>query len=120
MPDSKQIANEMFDLQNIPGLVEPGNLDPYNRPVYKHADGQGYGTTMSFSFNVPEKGEVLIPQIVNGKLLTQQEAVEHFRKTGEHFGIFDTPANADLFSTDLHNRQDAYMRATHPELYSSK
>ena len=37
-----------FDTTNAPGMVAPGNLDPWNRPVLHNPDG-GYSTTSSIS-----------------------------------------------------------------------
>jgi hypothetical protein len=31
-------------------------------------------------------------------------AREHYRNTGEHMGIFDTPENADAYANTVHNR----------------
>lgn len=99
------------------GIVQPGNLDPYNRPIYKHPNDEGYGTTYSMSFEDEDGTNVLIPQIVNGKMLTQKQAIDHYRKTGEHFGKFKTWQDADRYAEKLHNSQDAYLRQTRPDLY---
>ncbi|MEI6282425.1 MAG: hypothetical protein WCP82_06885 [Alphaproteobacteria bacterium] len=85
------------------GQKEPGNLDPFNRPTLKNADGTT-STTSSISVGT-DRGEVLIPTVVDGKRLTNEQAIEHFKKTGQHFGIFATPEDADAFAVDLHNRQ---------------
>ncbi len=85
------------------GQLQQGNLDPFNRPTLKNPDGTT-STTSSISIGT-DKGEVLIPTVVDGKRLTNAEAIEHFKKTGEHFGIFSRPEDADAFAVDLHNRQ---------------
>lgn len=95
---------------NPVGMREPGNLDPYNRPSLKNADGS-ISTTRSFSIGT-DRGETLIPQVIGGKLFSQQDAIAHFRKTGEHFGIFDTPANADSYAMWMHNQQADRMGLT--------
>lgn len=92
-----------FALTGAPGMKSPGNIEVWNRPVLRNPDG-GYSTTSSMSIGT-DAGEVLIPTVVNGKRLSEEEAIERYRKTGENLGMFDTPENADKFATDLHNAQ---------------
>lgn len=92
-----------FDTSHAPGLVTPGNLDPWHRPVLHNADGS-YSTTLSFSFGT-DAGEVLVPRVVNGKLLTEDQAKAHYRKTGENLGVFKTGQDADRYSKALHDAQ---------------
>lgn len=84
------------------GMVEAGNIDLNNRPVYFGDDGT-YGTERSFSIGT-DKGEVLIPQIVNGKLVSQAEAIAHYQQTGENLGTFTDAGAADAYATQLHQR----------------
>lgn len=39
----------------------------------------------------------------------EHQAIDHYRKTGEHLGKFDNPANADLFAQNLHESQAQRM-----------
>ena len=87
-----------------PGMVEEGNLDINNRPIVKNPDGS-ISTELSFSISSDGK-EVLIPSVVNGKMLSQPEAIDHFKKTGENLGKFKTPEDADAYAEQLHNRPD--------------
>jgi hypothetical protein len=100
------------------GLRERGNIDLDNRPTVENEDGT-HSSEYSTSFGT-DKGEVLVPTIVNGKFLTPsgkkppegseveqnmfQRAQEHYNQTGEHMGIFDTPENADTYANVVHNR----------------
>lgn len=89
------------------GLVEPGNIDLYSRPIVKNADGS-ISTVRSASFNIDGK-EVLIPTVSNdGKLLSDTEALQQYEKTGKHLGKFDTPANATAYAEALHADQASY------------
>jgi hypothetical protein len=92
-----------FDVTKGEGLQAPGNLNPWQRPSMHNPDGS-YSTTSSMSVG-SDKGEVLIPTVVNGKRLSHDEAIAHYKKTGENFGTFDTPAHADKYATALHNAQ---------------
>jgi hypothetical protein len=87
----------------VKGQIEPGNIDIDKRAVVNNADGS-ISTEQSFSVGVDGK-EVLIPRVVNGKVLSEDEAFAHYQKTGEHLGIFDTPENANAYAESLHERQ---------------
>lgn len=88
----------------VTGLLTPGNItNLYNRPALKNPDGS-ISTTRSASFNFEGK-EVLLPTVVDGKRLTNQQAIDRYRQTGEHLGIFDTPEHADAYATALHESQ---------------
>lgn len=56
------------------------------------------------SFGTPQ-GEVLIPTVVNGRVVSDQEAIAHYRQTGEHLGIFRTPEEATAYAQSLHEDQ---------------
>ena len=89
------------------GLLVPGNIgNLFDRKVLNNPDGS-YSTTSSMSFQDERGREVLIPTVIDGKRLSAAQAVQHYRATGEHLGIFDNPANADTYATQLHNDQAA-------------
>lgn len=92
-----------YDLSKPQGMIQPGNLDPFHRKVLQNDNGT-YSTTRSFSIQT-DKGETLIPQVVEGKLLSKRQAIAHFMRTGQHFGIFQNPDTADAYATALHNAQ---------------
>jgi len=95
--------------------IEPGNIDIFNRPVLKNKDGS-ISTTRSMSFE--ENGqEVLIPTVVDGKSLTQKEAVAHYHQTGEHLGKFKNAQEADQYATELHNQQAKSVTPSKPTVY---
>ena len=85
------------------GRYGRGNIDLDNRQVYKNPDGS-ISTERSFSVNEDGK-EVLLPTIIGGKPVSQKEAVEHYRRTGEHLGRFDTVQEANDYAEKLHLRQ---------------
>lgn len=88
----------------VAGLKAPGNIDIHQRPIVKNADGT-ISTVRSISIGT-DQGEVLIPTVSDdGRVMTDDEAVATYRKTGKHLGIFDSPANATAFANSLHDQQ---------------
>lgn len=102
---SKIVTIEGKDPSTFNGLVKPGNLDIYRRPIVHNADGS-YSTTLSTSFHDDRTGlEVLIPTVVGGKELSPEDAWNHYLQTGENLGSFTNPNTADTYATALHNSQ---------------
>lgn len=91
-------------LSDISGMIEAGNLDLNQRPQVKNPDGS-VSTVRSMSIGIDDK-EYLIPTVSeDGRLLTEKEAVEQFRKTGKHLGVFDSPESATAYAKQLHTDQ---------------
>lgn len=90
------------------GQYGRGNIDLNNRQVVWNPDGS-FSTEQSFSFYDEETGkEVLIPTVINGRIVSEDEAIDHYYKTGEYLGMFDTPEEADEYAEQLHQRQEWY------------
>jgi hypothetical protein len=87
------------------GMIQSGNINTGNRPQVPNADG-GFSTVRSMSANFGD-GEVLLPTVMDdGRgIVSEDEAIEHYLKTGRHLGVFDAPENADAFARRLHDDQ---------------
>lgn len=86
------------------GLVELGNIDLGNRPVVRNSDGT-ISTVRSMSFN-DGKHEVLVPTIGDdGKVLSEDEAIGLYQRTGRHLGKFESPEHATDYAQRLHEEQ---------------
>ena len=88
------------------GRYGRGNIDLNNRKTVYNDDGS-ISTELSFSVNIDGK-EVLLPTIINGKVCSEDDAIDHYFRTGENLGKFDTVDEAERYAEMLHNRQDWY------------
>lgn len=89
----------------IPGMTGVGNIDLHKRPVVHNSDGT-ISTVRSLTVG-GEKGEpaYLIPTVVGSKVVSNDQAVQHFKTTGEHLGRFDSIDNANTYAQGLHEDQ---------------
>lgn len=87
------------------GQLQPGNIDLNNRPVVRNPDGS-ISTVRSISANFDGQ-EVLIPTVSDdGRILSDDDAIAQYQRTGRNLGIFDTPDNATAYAQSLHRDQE--------------
>ena len=92
---------------SFPGMIKAGNIDIAHRPTLKLPNGD-IATVRSINVDIDDNGtQALIPTVgPNGEDWTDQQAIEHYQKTGENLGIFKDRASAEDYAEKLHEQQD--------------
>lgn len=99
-----------------PVPVVAGNIVLTNRPLVVNNnvnEPQTLGvisTILSMSFN-DNSNEVVIPRVIDGKIVSEALAKSYYQSTGEHFGKFASGdiANAVAYAENLHNIQEQWL-----------
>lgn len=94
--------------------IERGNVDLYAQPAVPNPDG-GTSTVYSSSYNLDGQ-EVLLPAVTPGGrlLLTDDDIINEYYKTGKHLGKFRTPEAASAYADKLHREYENGKYRTRP------
>jgi hypothetical protein len=84
------------------GRVSPGNLKIDGRIELPRPDNS-ISTMSTITIGLDGGKAALIPTVINGIQLSPEEAIQVFKDTGEHFGIFDSEASANKYDEQMHN-----------------
>ena len=103
------------------GIKYNGNIDLDKRKVLLNPDGS-VSTESSIGVSDGNGTEYLIPTIIDGKRVSEDQARGYFEQTGQHLGSRPTPSNDsgwnqwEKYANDIHLRQkDVYKSPS--ELY---
>lgn len=84
-------------------LIVPGNIDLTNRPRVRNDDGS-ISTVRSIGVNIDGR-EVLIPTVVGTRVVSDDEAVQEYKRTGKHLGVFATSEASTAYAQQLHQSE---------------
>ena len=87
------------------GVVEHGTVTPWDAerfPPVQNKDGS-WSNVITKSFNI-DGVEVLIPTMAGGVKMTDEQSIARYSETGEHFGKFGTPAEAQRAANFLESQ----------------
>lgn len=101
MPNGGSVILEDYDKTMAP---KQGNylLPDINRPSYVDSEG-GRRSEYKAGYNLKDEEtgrfqETLLPTVVNGKQLTDDEAIQRYKDTGLHMGKYETPHKSEYAS----------------------
>ena len=93
-----------------------GNIDLNARiPVLNPDDS--ISTERSFSTEIDGE-KVLLPAIVDGQVLSESDAIDHYIATGEYLGKFSSVVEANEYAQMLHERQQWFYVERRPMSYN--
>lgn len=113
------VSQILIDLNQPVDWVDPlgrygkGNIDLYNRPQIEMENGS-IATVMSLGFYDDKiNKEVLVTMVTENGILTEDEAIDYYYKTGKYLGYFNSVAESNQYAWELHVQQEIlYSRAT--------
>ena len=81
-------------------IAEPKKISTFNRNARVDNPDGSYSTLRSLSFKDPRDGkETLIPSVIKRnqewEVVNPKQAINHYKKSGEYLGKYDTPEEAD-------------------------
>ena len=111
--NAKSSNTETGKAANLYGFDYKGNIDLFNRPEVKNADGS-ISTVKSMSYTAEINGNqkyILIPTVSDeGKIMSPKEAIKYWNNKQQHLGIYDTRKEADEAAQQIHiQQQDFYL-----------
>lgn len=112
-PKSKEgVRDAVANADNVgidSDTISQGNIDLNDRPNVRRENGK---ISTVDSIGIEQDGKhYVIPQISDdGKVLTSKEAIDLFRKTGKHLGVFKTQKAADKFAKELHEKEEKRLK----------
>ena len=106
-PKNSPMLYSVYSKASMP--IEMGNINLYNRPQVKNEDGS-VSTVKSISIGIGDETSpnktALIPLVhPDGYMMDNDEAINWFKKSKQHLGIFESQEVADKYAENLHKQQ---------------
>lgn len=95
--------SSVLDPHGVLGILEPGNIDLFHRPKVRY--GRKYASIRSITVTDDRGRAILIPTVVGKKVVSNAAAINHWRKTGQHLGVFVNEQIANHYAELLHRQQ---------------
>ena len=109
------IPPDVLGQPQVSEMIEQGNINLSARPRVVNPDGS-ISTVRSMSVNIEGK-ETLIPTVSpGGRMLSDQEAIDLYRQTGQHLGKFSSIEAANRYAKALHESEAAKVGRTMPRV----
>jgi hypothetical protein len=113
--DSKSIISTQ--LKSAKGIIVKGNIDLNSRPTVKNNNGS-ISTVLSISIG-EGKLTVLIPTVIKkqdgkGVIVSDKDAINYYKKTGQHLGKFSNAKDATAYAVALSAQQDKLYNSNKP------
>ena len=105
---------KLFVVGHPSGLIEPGNINLLGRPSVNAPRGEGppgtQSSVRSISVGIGEGLTALIPTVIKvarqgWRVVSDDAAIQRFRQTGQHLGIFNSEKAANTYAEALHLQQ---------------
>lgn len=83
-----------------PGIVAPAQQQqhPNLKPVVPGNIGTAVSAARPVAVTMQNGRSVLVPTVIGGQQLSPEQAIQRFKQTGQHLGIFANPASANAFA----------------------
>lgn len=92
------------------GPLVAGNIDVTKIVPVANPDGT-QSTVRSITATFGDGRAVLIPTVVGGRIVSNQEAIGAYQRSGQHLGIFSTEADANAHALALHKSEAVRLAA---------
>lgn len=104
MPDPQTLSGFPPLVPTDTNTIVPGNLDVTQQPTVQNADGTR-STVRSIS--IEEDGRtILIPTVSpDGRVLSNQDAIDLYHKTGKHLGVYGDEQLAETAAQQIHQAE---------------
>jgi len=98
---TKQYLNEETDVSKVAKSLMDSIASSEPTPLEIGNINLGNVSGTDFILVTEDDQEVLIPAEIGGKAVTEQEAVDHYKETGEHLGKFSSTDEAVAYANSL-------------------